>query len=178
LVDSHNRGKARDQLFAAEIGAPKRISVAGTIPASSSFGLNVAYGVGARHQMNSATLLLLVEDDEAVRPIVEDALREGGFELEIAVNGNRALAILESRKDTLHGLITDINLGDGPDGWEIARRGRELIPTLPVVYMSGAAGHEWPSKGVPHSTLVAKPFAPAQLLTAISTLLNVSDNHL
>jgi CheY-like chemotaxis protein len=128
--------------------------------------------------MKSATLLLLVEDDEAVRPILEDALREGGFELEIADNGSDALAILESHKDTLHGLITDINLGHGPDGWEIARRGREFIPTLPVVYMSGAAGQEWPSKGVPHSTFVAKPFAPAQIITAISALLNVSDGHL
>jgi CheY-like chemotaxis protein len=127
--------------------------------------------------MNPATLLLLVEDDDAVRPIVEDALREGGFELEIADSGSEALAILESHKDTLHGLITDINLGDGPDGWEVAKRGRELIPTLPVVYMSGASGHEWPSKGVPHSTLIAKPFAPAQLITAISMLLNTSDRQ-
>ena len=141
-----------------------------------SFVFDVACGVGGA-MMDSATLLLLVEDDEIVRTTLEDALREGGFELEIADSGREALAILESRKDTLRGLITDINLGGGPDGWEVARRGRELIPSLPVVYMSGAAGHEWPSRGVPHSTLVAKPFAPAQLITAISTMLNVSDGH-
>ena len=127
--------------------------------------------------MDSATLLLLVEDDDAVRPTLEDALREGGFELETANNGAEALAILESHKDKLRGLITDINLGPGPDGWEVARRGREFIPTLPVVYMSGAAGQEWPSKGVPHSTLVGKPFAPAQIITAIAALLNVTDTH-
>jgi CheY-like chemotaxis protein len=127
--------------------------------------------------MESTTLLLLAEDDDAVRPILEDALREGGFELEIVNSGGEALAMLESHKDKLRGLVTDINLGSGPDGWEVARRGRELIPTLSVVYMSGAAGQEWPSKGVPHSTLVAKPFAPAQLITAISSLLNVSDSQ-
>jgi hypothetical protein len=33
--------------------------------------------------------------------------------------------------------------------------------------MTGAAGDEWPSKGVPNSILLAKPFAPAQLLTAL-----------
>jgi CheY-like chemotaxis protein len=127
--------------------------------------------------MDSATVLLLAEDDDAVRPILEDALREGGFEVAVANNGTAALAMLESHKVKLRGLITDVNLGPGPDGWEVARRGRELIPTLPIVYMSGAAGQEWSSKGVPHSTLVAKPFAPAQLITAISALLNVSDNH-
>ncbi len=85
--------------------------------------------------MNSATLLLLVEDDDAVRHTVEDALREGGFELEIANSGGKALGILESHRDTLRGLVTDISLGSGPDGWEVARRGRKLIPTLPVVYI-------------------------------------------
>ena len=113
-----------------------------------------------------------------MRSLLEDAFSEGGFELTIANDGGEALAILEARKEEIRGLITDINLGDGPDGWEVARRGRELIPSLPVVYMSGAAGHEWPSKGVPHSTLVAKPFAPAQLITAISTLLNASDSQI
>lgn len=112
-----------------------------------------------------------------MRATLEEALREGGFDLETAANGSEAVALLERRKDTLRGLITDINIGDGPDGWEVAKRGRELMPSLPVVYMSGAAVHEWPSKGVPHSTLLAKPFAPAQLIIAISTLLNVSDTH-
>jgi CheY-like chemotaxis protein len=127
--------------------------------------------------MEPALLLLLVEDDDAVRPIVEDALREGGFGPKLASNGREALEILSSHKDSLRGLITDINLGDGPDGWEVAQRGRELIPTLPVVYMSGASAQEWPSKGVPHSTLLAKPFAPAQLITAISMLLNTTDDR-
>ena len=107
--------------------------------------------------MEAAILLLVVEDEEATRDVLEDALRESGFELQLEKNGANALAVLESRKDSLRGLITDIDLGPGLDGWELARRGRELIPTLPVVYMSGAAGHDWASKGVPHSTFVAKP---------------------
>ncbi len=127
--------------------------------------------------MDSAILLLLVEDEEALRSLLEDALQEGGFELQVAKDGGDALALLESHKDKLRGLITDINLSSGPDGWEVARRGRELIPTLPVVYMSGAAGHDWASKGVPHSTFVAKPFAAAQITAAISALLNVSDSR-
>jgi hypothetical protein len=38
--------------------------------------------------------------------------------------------------------------------------------------MSGAHGDEWPSKGVPNSIMLMKPFAPAQLVTAIWQLLN------
>jgi hypothetical protein len=40
---------------------------------------------------------------------------------------------------------------------------------MPVVYMTGTQGEDWASKGVPNSVLLAKPFAPAQLVTAIQS---------
>ena len=49
---------------------------------------------------------------------------------------------------------------------------REIDPAFPIVYMTGAAADDWPSKGVPNSILLNKPFAPAQLVTAVSQLLN------
>ena len=48
---------------------------------------------------------------------------------------------------------------------------------MPVVYMSGDSSPEWSAKGVPTSLMVAKPFAPAQIITAVSTLLNAADTH-
>jgi DNA-binding response OmpR family regulator len=65
-----------------------------------------------------------------------------------------------------------INLLGRFDGWEVARRAREIDPAFPVVYMSGQHAEEWASKGVPNSIMLAKPFAPAQLITAVSQLLN------
>ena len=120
-------------------------------------------------------LLLLVEDDDGVMSLLEETLRDGGFDLAIARDGAAALGVLEARSNALRGLITDIDLGVGPSGWDVARRARELSETMPVVYMTGANGHEWASQGVPNSTLVQKPFAPAQIITAISALLNVTD---
>jgi hypothetical protein len=38
--------------------------------------------------------------------------------------------------------------------------------------MTGTHGEEWASKGVPDSVLLNKPFAPAQIVTAVSQLLN------
>jgi CheY-like chemotaxis protein len=68
--------------------------------------------------------------------------------------------------------VTDINLKGKMGGWEVAQHAREIEPEFPVVYMSGAAAADWTSKGVPNSIMLAKPFAPAQLLTAVSNLLN------
>jgi hypothetical protein len=38
--------------------------------------------------------------------------------------------------------------------------------------MTGAAAEQWTSQGVPNSLLLNKPFAPAQVVTAVSQLLN------
>ena len=40
-----------------------------------------------------------------------------------------------------------------------------------------ASDHDWTSKGVPHSVMIAKPFAPAQVVVAISSLLVRTDEQ-
>jgi DNA-binding response OmpR family regulator len=57
-------------------------------------------------------------------------------------------------------------------GWEVAKQIREIAADFPVVYMTGADADQWTSHGVPKSILLQKPFAPAQLVTAVSQLLN------
>jgi CheY-like chemotaxis protein len=70
-------------------------------------------------------------------------------------------------------LVTDINLGSSNiDGWAVARHAREIDPSFPVVYMSGNDAADWASMGVPNSIMLEKPFAPAQLVTAVSQLIN------
>jgi CheY-like chemotaxis protein len=58
-------------------------------------------------------------------------------------------------------------------GREIARRVKQIDPAFPIVYMTGAAADDWPAEGVPNSILLNKPFAPAQLVTAVFQLLNI-----
>jgi DNA-binding response OmpR family regulator len=125
---------------------------------------------------SAAPILLYVEDEPITQDLVAAALREAGFEVLTASDGDEALAQLGAQSGALRGLITDINLGDCPDGWDVARSARESINGLPVVYVSGACEHEWTAKGVPNSLMIAKPFAPAQIVVAISSLLVASDS--
>jgi DNA-binding response OmpR family regulator len=122
-------------------------------------------------------LLLLVEDEEMIVHLLEDVLTAAGYELIVASNGAKALDELEQNAKRFRGVITDIRLGSGPDGWDIAHRARELSPNIQVVYMSGDSGHDWSSKGVPNSLMIAKPFAVAQIVTAISNLLVAEDTR-
>jgi DNA-binding response OmpR family regulator len=118
-------------------------------------------------------VILVVEDDQLIQGIVEGALSDGGFELAIAASGEQAVELLDGSGGKYRALVTDINLGSGKlDGWGVARRAREIDPEFPVVYMTGDSADEWASKGVPNSILITKPFAPAQLVTAVSQLLN------
>jgi DNA-binding response OmpR family regulator len=117
-------------------------------------------------------LLLLVEDEPAIRTMLEDSLAEEGFKLVLARDGSQALAELDADAARFRGVVTDISLGRGPTGWEVARRARELVPEMPIIYMTGGNAHEWAAQGVPKSVLVPKPFVPAQIITAVSNLLN------
>jgi DNA-binding response OmpR family regulator len=118
-------------------------------------------------------VILVVEDDYLIQSVVEESLTDGGFEIIIASSGEEAVELLDVSKGKHRALVTDINLGpDKIDGWEVARHAREIDPDFPVVYVSGKDADDWASKGVPNSIMIAKPFAPAQLVTAVSQLLN------
>ena len=119
-------------------------------------------------------LLLYVEDELLIQDFVITSLEDAGFKLVVADSGKQALELLAEHGSALGGLITDVNLGRGPDGWEVARAARQAISGLPVVYVSAASEHEWTSHGVPGSTMLAKPFVSAQLVVAISSLLIVT----
>ena len=57
------------------------------------------------------------------------------------------------------------------DGWEVAKHARKIDPDFPIIYMTGSGADQWPLHGVPNSLLLTKPFAPAQLVTAVYQLL-------
>lgn len=122
--------------------------------------------------MSELSLAILVVEDEQL--LVEDALVDGGFEAEVAATGEDAVALLQGTNSKHRAVVTDINLAGTLDGWEVARCARAIDPNFPVVYISGGSADKWPIHGVPNSLLLAKPFAPAQLLTAISNLLNAT----
>lgn len=118
--------------------------------------------------------ILLADDEVLVRDLVQEALEEAGFDVFAASSGAEAFEALEAQSDFV-GLVTDVNFGGPPAGWDVAVRAREMQPTIAVLYMTGDSAHEWSAHGVPQSTVVTKPFAPAQIAVGLATLLNRSD---
>lgn len=112
--------------------------------------------------------VLLVEDDDPVREAVADALGGAGFEIVRAQSGTEALDIIQTRSD-FDALLTDINLGSGPDGWDVALAFRRANPDKPVIYASGYAPGE--HRRVAQSLFFSKPFKVAKVEAALWALL-------
>ena len=123
-------------------------------------------------QVDELPVILIVEDDPPIQSIIEDVLGEGGFVPAITASGEEAVTLLRGNKGKYRALVADIALRGKMSGWEVATQAREIDPEFPVVYITGAYAHQWVLRGVPDSIILEKPFAPDQLVTAVTQLLN------
>ena len=111
--------------------------------------------------------VLFVEDDRISSFDSCEFLRDYSFDVAEASSATEAFAVIDQHAP-LTALVTDINLGGGADGFEVARHAREAYPRLPVVFVSGSAGDRHQSEGVEGSKFIGKPFHPHQIIMALN----------
>ena len=111
--------------------------------------------------------VLLVEDEALIALMTAEALSDHGFVVHAAASGEAALRHLAGGAQ-VDILFTDINLGSGIGGEDLARFARELSPDLPVVYASGAA--KGVERAVPGSVFLTKPYVLAQVCEMLARL--------
>jgi two-component system, cell cycle sensor histidine kinase and response regulator CckA len=116
--------------------------------------------------------ILLVEDEPAVRHMTSRVLQEYGYGVTEASGGHQALGILERSDGGIDLLITDVIMS-GMDGPELARRATELVPELPVLYISGYTDDEMVRRGLLQAgqPFLQKPFTPEALASEVAELL-------
>lgn len=117
-------------------------------------------------------MILVIEDEQPLQDILKDALKDAGFDFVTTNSGEEAVMLLKSGVVRYQALAIDVNLKGGVNGWEVGKQARQIDPAFPIIYMTGAAADQWALEGVPNSVLLEKPFAPAQLVTAGSQLLD------
>jgi DNA-binding NtrC family response regulator len=114
--------------------------------------------------------VLFVEDSALCAMETGETLRDHGFDVLQARCAREAMLMIDSHKDLL-ALLTDIDLGAGLDGFDVARHARVAMPDLPVVYMSGAENHRFEAEGVCDSEFIAKPYRRQRVIEALNRVI-------
>ena len=125
-------------------------------------------------QSGSGTILL-VEDEEAVRELVGDSLRNNGYTVLEAENGAQALEISEKHPSRIHLMITDVVM-PGMSGRELAQRLSARHSHVKVLFMSGYTDNAVLHQGVleAQTFFLQKPFSAEDLARKVRELLEDS----
>ncbi len=113
--------------------------------------------------------ILLVEDEMALRRLMQRVLERAGYHIHAAVSGVQALEIWRERQEGIDILVTDMVMPDGLNGRELADRLRTDKPDLKIIYCSGYANN-MPGRDTPlrdNESFLEKPFEPSKLLQKI-----------
>jgi DNA-binding response OmpR family regulator len=114
--------------------------------------------------------VLLVEDEAEVAELARDALCEAGFNVTVALDDRSAYRTLEREARSFAAVVTDINLGTGVTGFDVARRARQLNGDIKVIYISGEGPHRR-LFSVDQALTLAKPYRPRELAEQIAAFI-------
>ena len=119
--------------------------------------------------------VLVVEDEDAIRMLINEVLCDCGYTVLLAEDGPAALRVLQSTA-AIDVMLTDIGLPKGINGRQLAELARTGRPGLPVLLMSGFAAGSVLGDGhlEPGIALLTKPFTMAALTLRIQELLTPS----
>lgn len=121
--------------------------------------------------------VLIVDDDPAICDLIRDILGEVRMTTVCAIKDADAYRIIAT-PPTIKALIVDINLGAGTTGFDVARFARQVIPDLPVIYVTGDTTQDsFSAFGVPGSAFIQKPFDVGAFLTTVVGLMGVHLSH-
>ncbi|MET0494678.1 MAG: PAS domain S-box protein, partial [Actinoplanes sp.] len=127
----------------------------------------------AYERVHTDEMVLIVEDEEALREVTERIFIRGGFRVMTAANGVEAIALAAGYAGEIHLLLTDVVMPNML-GKEVAERVRELKPGIEVLYMSGYAQPVLASQGRLDRdvNLINKPFSADAITERAGQILN------
>ena len=117
--------------------------------------------------------VLFVEDDPLIMLSAATALEDHGWTVKKAANGSVAIERLPELVADVDAVLVDIRLGQGPNGWDVAKYAREVSGRIPIAYITGD-DHAARISGecVDGGVVLRKPVSDADLLAALGRLIS------
>src|SRR4051812_27276490 len=109
--------------------------------------------------MESPGTILLVDDDEAVRRLLQRVFKENGFHVIEAADGAQALEVASAFSQRIDLLLTDVIMPK-LNGTALAERLLSERPGLKLLFISGYVERQLLLSKYPASVLLQKPFRP------------------
>ena len=119
----------------------------------------------------AAARVLLVEDEFLIRLVTAEMLRDEGFEVVEAWDGDVARGLVDSL-DGFDVLFTDVQMPGTLDGIDVALHARRRHPAIPVLVVSGYAAHRVRRlSGLdPAAVFMSKPYNMVEVLNVLHRL--------
>jgi len=119
-------------------------------------------------------MILLVEDEDAVRLVAERTLARQGYEVVCASDGEDGLELV--RQGGAFDLIVSDVVMPAMDGPAMAREVRKIAPDLPILFMSGYAEEQLRKDiDIADMHFIAKPFSVSQISEKVAEVLQKSN---
>lgn len=115
--------------------------------------------------------VLLVEDEAAIRELLHDDLCDAGLVVVPVPSAEAGLDAAAQDGNPPAVLVTDVNLGAGMDGVELAAEAQRRWPTLAVVMMTGEERNLSRLPSELRDRCLVKPFNPPRLVAAVNSLM-------
>jgi two-component system cell cycle sensor histidine kinase/response regulator CckA len=120
--------------------------------------------------------VLVVEDENAVRKLLVSMLREQGFSVREAVDGEEALEVMEALDGDVAAVLSDVQM-PRMSGFELATRLRERWPHTRLLLMSGYPDGAGAAALEGNVKILAKPFNSGELVERVQDLLREDDDE-
>jgi two-component system cell cycle sensor histidine kinase/response regulator CckA len=126
---------------------------------------------GAKSESGTG-VILLVEDQKAVRSFTKAALMQYGYHVIEASSGSEAIDVAKQYSGEIRLLLTDVVLA-GMNGKDLSERLKELRPSLKVLFVSGYTADAITHRGVLNRgvAFLPKPFSPDELAAKVRDVL-------
>jgi two-component system, cell cycle sensor histidine kinase and response regulator CckA len=113
--------------------------------------------------------ILVVEDDDIVRDLVREILKQKGHNILTARNGGDALQLARQYEGKIDLLITDMVMRR-IDGIMLSKKMQSFLPDIKVMLMSGYGNDVVKEEELSDITFLQKPFLPNELVQKVGTI--------
>lgn len=123
-------------------------------------------------QLQATRMVLVIDDEEPIREGLRLLLQEWGFQVMTAANAAQTEQVVMALEGRVDLVLSDLHLGDGPDGTEIIAEVRRLCGRdVPAILITGDTGHERIDSVATTDPILFKPVQARRLYEALRATL-------